>query len=451
MTPANSATNNTSMNVAYGEKITMGPDGKLNVPDQPVVPYIEGDGIGPDIWKASVRVLDAAVEKAYDGTRKIHWKEILAGEKAFNETGEWLPAESLDIANEYLVSIKGPLTTPTGGGIRSLNVALRQTLDLYVCLRPVRWFQGVPSPVKHPEWVDMVIFRENTEDIYAGIEYQAGTPEAEKFKKFLLEEMGVTKIRFPETSSFGVKPVSREGSQRLVKAAIEYAISHYKPTVTLVHKGNIMKFTEGGFKNWGYELAKTEFGDKVFTWDEWETIKKEKGEKEANEAIRQAKSSGKIIINDVIADNFLQQILLAPKDYSVVATLNLNGDYISDALAAAVGGIGIAPGANINYNSGHAIFEATHGTAPRFANTDTMNPSSLILSGVMLLEYMGWHEAAELITGGLTATIMRKTVTIDFYNLMTDATLLKTSEFAGEIIRNMGLNISPVMLKKAES
>lgn len=451
MTPANSATNNTSMNVAYGEKITMGPDGKLNVPDQPVVPYIEGDGIGPDIWKASVRVLDAAVEKAYDGTRKIHWKEILAGEKAFNETGEWLPAESLDIANEYLVSIKGPLTTPTGGGIRSLNVALRQTLDLYVCLRPVRWFQGVPSPVKHPEWVDMVIFRENTEDIYAGIEYQAGTPEAEKFKKFLLEEMGVTKIRFPETSSFGVKPVSREGSQRLVKAAIEYAIAHYKPTVTLVHKGNIMKFTEGGFKNWGYELAKTEFGDKVFTWDEWETIKKEKGEKEANEAIRQAKSSGKIIINDVIADNFLQQILLAPKDYSVVATLNLNGDYISDALAAAVGGIGIAPGANINYNSGHAIFEATHGTAPRFANTDTMNPSSLILSGVMLLEYMGWHEAAELITGGLTATIMRKTVTIDFYNLMTDATLLKTSEFAAEIIRNMGLNISPVMLKKAES
>jgi isocitrate dehydrogenase len=450
MTAANTATSNTSPNNTYGEKITMGTDGKLNVPSHPVIPFIEGDGIGPDIWKASVRVLDAAVEKAYDGTRKIHWKEILAGEKAFNQTGEWLPTETLDLAKEYLVSIKGPLTTPIGGGIRSLNVALRQTLDLYVCLRPVRWFQGVPSPVKHPEWVDMVIFRENTEDIYAGIEYKAGTPEAEKFKKFLLEEMGVTQIRFPDSSSFGVKPVSKDGSQRLIRAAIEYAIEHHKPTVSLVHKGNIMKYTEGGFKNWGYELAKTEFGDKVFTWDEWETIKKEKSEKDANEALRVAKTTGKIIINDVIADNFLQQILLAPKDYSVVATLNLNGDYISDALAAAVGGIGIAPGANINYKTGYAIFEATHGTAPRFANTDSMNPSSLILSGVMLLEYLGWHEAAELITGGLSATIMRKTVTIDFYNLMTDATLLKTSEFASEIIRNMGLHISPVILKKAE-
>jgi isocitrate dehydrogenase len=450
MTAANTATSNITPNNTYGEKITMGADGKLIVPSHPVIPFIEGDGIGPDIWKASVRVLDAAVEKAYDGTRKIHWKEILAGEKAFNQTGEWLPAETLDLAKEYLVSIKGPLTTPIGGGIRSLNVALRQTLDLYVCLRPVRWFQGVPSPVKHPEWVDMVIFRENTEDIYAGIEYKAGTPEAEKFKKFLLEEMGVTQIRFPDSSSFGVKPVSKDGSQRLIRAAIEYAIEHHKPTVSLVHKGNIMKYTEGGFKNWGYELARTEFGDKVFTWDEWESIKKEKGEKEANEALRVAKTSGKIIINDVIADNFLQQILLAPKDYSVVATLNLNGDYISDALAAAVGGIGIAPGANINYTTGYAIFEATHGTAPRFANTDSMNPSSLILSGVMLLEYLGWHEAAELITGGLSATIMRKTVTIDFYNLMTDATLLKTSEFASEIIRNMGLHISPVILKKAE-
>lgn len=451
MTSANAATTHTISDRSQGEKITMGPDNKLNVPDHPVIPYIEGDGIGPDIWKASVRVLDAAVEKAYDGARRIHWKEILAGEKSFNLNGSWLPEESLDVAKEYLVSIKGPLTTPTGGGIRSLNVALRQTLDLYVCLRPVRWFQGVPSPVKHPEWVDMVIFRENTEDIYAGIEYKAGTPEAEKFKKFLLDEMGVTQIRFPDSSSFGVKPVSKDGSERLVRAAIEYAISHHRPTVSLVHKGNIMKFTEGGFKNWGYDLAKREFGEKVFTWDEWEQIKKEKGEKEANEALRSAKSSGKIIINDVIADNFLQQILLAPKDFSVVATLNLNGDYISDALAAAVGGIGIAPGANINYNSGHAIFEATHGTAPRFANTDTMNPSSLILSGVMMLEYMGWHEAAELITGGLSATIMRKTVTIDFYNLMTDATLLKTSEFASEVIRNMGLNISPVILKKAES
>lgn len=451
MSNTTTATNNNLMNnIGLGEKITMGDNGQLQVPNNPIIPFIEGDGIGPDIWSASVQVLNAAVEKAYDGTRKIHWKEILAGEKAFNETGEWLPAESLDIANEYLLAIKGPLTTPIGGGIRSLNVALRQTLDLYVCLRPVKWFQGVPSPVKHPEWVDMVIFRENTEDIYAGIEYQNGTPEAEKFKKFLLEEMGVTKVRFPETSSFGVKPVSKEGSQRLVRAAIEYAIAHRKPSVSLVHKGNIMKFTEGGFKNWGYELAKTEFGDKVFTWEEWETIKNEKGEKEANEALRVAKHSGKVIVNDVIADNFLQQILLAPRDFSVVATLNLNGDYISDALAAAVGGIGIAPGANINYKTGHAIFEATHGTAPRFANTDTMNPSSLILSGVMMLEYMGWHEAAELITGGLSATIMRKTVTIDFYNLMTDATLLKTSEFAHEIIRNMGLNISPVMMRKAD-
>jgi len=451
MNTAHTATSNTSSPATYGgEKITMGADHKLIVPAHPVIPYIEGDGIGPDIWRATASVLDAAVEKAYDGTRKIHWKEILAGEKAFNQTGSWLPDESLEIAKEYLVSIKGPLTTPIGGGIRSLNVALRQTLDLYVCLRPVRWFQGVPSPVRHPEWVDMVIFRENTEDIYAGIEYQAGTPEAEKFKKFLLEEMGVNKIRFPETSSFGVKPVSKEGSERLIRAAIRYAIEHHRPTVSLVHKGNIMKYTEGGFKNWGYALAKAEFGEKVFTWDEWESIKKEKGEKEANEALRTARSNGRILINDVIADNFLQQILLAPKDYSVVATLNLNGDYISDALAAAVGGIGIAPGANINYLSGHAIFEATHGTAPRFANTDTMNPSSLILSGVMMLEYMGWHEAAELITGGLSATIMRKTVTIDFYNLMTDATLLKTSEFANEIIRNMGLNISPVMLKKAE-
>lgn len=450
MTEANAAAQNHTANNTTGEKITMGAGKKLNVPAQPIIPFIEGDGIGPDIWKASVRVLDTAVEKAYNGTRKIHWKEILAGEKAFKQTGEWLPAESLDIAKEYLVSIKGPLTTPTGGGIRSLNVAMRQTLDLYVCLRPVRWFTGVPSPVKHPEWVDMVIFRENTEDIYAGIEYKAGTPEAEKFCKFLIEEMGVTQIRFPESSSFGVKPVSREGSQRLVRAAIEFALEQKRNTLTLVHKGNIMKFTEGGFKNWGYELAQEEYGDKVFTWDQWESIKKEKGETEANAAINDAKQKGKLIINDVIADNFLQQILLAPKDFSVVATLNLNGDYISDALAAAVGGIGIAPGANINYDTGYAVFEATHGTAPRFANTDTMNPSSLILSGVMMLEYLGWHEAAQLIVNGLSATIMRKRVTIDFYNLMTDATLLKTSEFATEIIKNMGVHIEPVMLKKAE-
>jgi len=432
------------------EKIVLGKDKKIIVPNHPIIPFIEGDGIGPDIWSASVRVFDSAVEKAYNGTKKIEWREILAGEKAFNKTGEWLPKETLEAAKEYIVSIKGPLTTPVGGGIRSLNVALRQTLDLFVCLRPVRWFHGVPSPVRHPEWVDMVIFRENTEDIYAGIEYEAGTPEANKFKDFLINEMGVTEIRFPESSSFGVKPVSKEGSQRLIKAAIEYALENKQPSVTLVHKGNIMKYTEGGFKNWGYELSKENYEEKVFTWNEWEAIKKEENENAANEALRNAQQKGKLIIKDVIADNFLQQILLAPKEYSVVATLNLNGDYISDALAAAVGGIGIAPGANINYETGYAIFEATHGTAPRFANTDSMNPSSLILSGVMMLEYMGWHEAAKLITDALSVTIMRKKVTIDFYNLMTDATLLKTSEFATELIKNMGVSIEPVVLGKAE-
>lgn len=433
------------------EKISLNNTHQLQVPDCPIIPFIEGDGIGPDIWKATSRVLDAAVEKAYQNKRKIQWKEILAGQKAFDKTGEWLPEATLDAAKEYVVSIKGPLTTPVGGGIRSLNVALRQTLDLYVCLRPVRWFQGVPSPVKHPEWVDMVIFRENTEDIYAGIEYQAGTPEAEKMKNFLENEMGVKEaIRFPESSSFGIKPVSKEGSERLIKAAIQYALDENRPTVTLVHKGNIMKFTEGSFKNWGYELASSEFGDKVFTWPQWEQIKKEKDEDAANEALRLAQQQGKLIVNDVIADNFLQQILLAPKNFSVVATMNLNGDYISDALAAAVGGIGIAPGANINYKTGNAIFEATHGTAPRFANTDSMNPSSLILSGVMMLEYIGWKEAAKLITDALSATIMRKRVTIDFYNLMTDATLLKTSEFATELIKNMGLSIEPMVLEKAE-
>jgi isocitrate dehydrogenase len=420
------------------QKITMGADAKLQVPEYPIIPFIEGDGIGPDVWSASKAVLDAAVEKVYGGKRKIEWKEILAGEKAYNATGEWLPAETLDAAREYLVSIKGPLTTPIGGGIRSLNVALRQELDLFVCLRPVSWFQGVPSPVKHPEDVDMVIFRENTEDIYAGIEFKYDSPEAAKLLAFLRDELGAgKKIRFPETTSFGIKPVSKDGSERLVRAAIEYAIEHKRPTVTLVHKGNIMKFTEGGFKNWGYELAAREFGDKVFTWEQWEQIKKETNEDEANNALKHAKASGKIIIDDVIADNFLQQILLAPKNFSVVATLNLNGDYISDALAAAVGGIGIAPGANINYVTGHAVFEATHGTAPRFANTDTMNPSSLLLSGVMMLEYMGWNEAADAILEALKTTIKRKRVTIDFYNLMQDATLLKTSEFATEIIKNL--------------
>lgn len=416
----------------------MGTNGQLNVPDMPIIPFIEGDGIGPDVWSASRLVLDAAVEKAYGGRRKIEWKEMLAGEKAFKQTGEWLPAETLNIARDYLVSIKGPLTTPVGGGIRSLNVALRQELDLYVCLRPVRWFKGVPSPVVHPENVDMVIFRENTEDIYAGIEYYYDTAEAKKLLEFLTEELGAgKKIRFPETSSLGIKPVSKDGSERLVRAAIQYALEHRKPSVTLVHKGNIMKFTEGAFKIWGYELAKNEFGDKVYTWEQWEKIKKEQGEDAANAEMKQAVANGKLIIKDVIADNFLQQILLAPKDYSVVATLNLNGDYISDAAAAAVGGIGISPGANINYLTGHAVFEATHGTAPRFANTDTMNPSSLLLSGVMMLEYMGWHEAAHSITEALSVTIMRKRVTVDFYNLMHDATLLKTSEFAKEIVKNL--------------
>lgn len=418
------------------EKISM-TNGQLQVPNHPIIPFIEGDGIGPDIWRASVRVFDAAVEKAYGGKRKIEWKEVLAGEKAFQQTGEWLPKATLDAFKEYLVSIKGPLSTPVGGGIRSLNVAMRQELDLYACVRPVRWFDKVPSPVKHPERVDMVIFRENTEDIYAGIEYMYGTPEAEKLLNFLQNEMGVKKIRFPETSSLGIKPVSKEGTERLVRAALKYALEQKLPSLTLVHKGNIMKFTEGGFKNWGYELAVREFGDKVYTWEQWEATKKASGEEEANKELNVAIAHKKLIVKDVIADNFLQQILLAPQDYSVVATLNLNGDYISDALAAAVGGIGIAPGANINYLTGHAVFEATHGTAPRFANTDTMNPSSVILSGVMMLEYMGWKEAADIITHGLSTAIARKRVTIDFYKLMDDATLVKTSEFADEVIKHL--------------
>jgi isocitrate dehydrogenase len=418
------------------EKISM-TNGQLQVPDQPIIPFIEGDGIGPDIWRASVRVFDAAVQKAYGGKRKIEWKEVLAGEKAFQQTGEWLPKATLDAFKEYLVSIKGPLSTPVGGGIRSLNVAMRQELDLYACVRPVRWFDKVPSPVKHPERVDMVIFRENTEDIYAGIEYMYGTPEADKLLKFLQNELGVKKIRFPETSSLGIKPVSKEGTERLVRAALKYALEQKLPSLTLVHKGNIMKFTEGGFKNWGYELAVREFGDRVYTWEQWEATKKASGEDDANRELNIAIAHKKLIVKDVIADNFLQQILLAPQDYSVVATLNLNGDYISDALAAAVGGIGIAPGANINYLTGHAVFEATHGTAPRFANTDTMNPSSVILSGVMMLEYMGWKEAADIIVHGLSTAIARKRVTVDFYKLMDDATLVKTSEFADEVIKHL--------------
>lgn len=429
----------------------MGSNGKLNVPDNPIIPFIEGDGIGPEIWAVAEKVFNTAVAKAYSGKRKIEWKEILAGEKAFKQTGEWLPAESLQIAKEYIVSIKGPLTTPIGGGIRSLNVAMRQDLDLYACVRPVKWFKGVPSPVVNPQDVDMVIFRENTEDIYAGIEWKAGSEQAKKFEKFLIEEMGVKNIRFPGDSSYGVKPVSSEGSKRLVRSAIEHALENMLPSVTLVHKGNIMKFTEGGFKTWGYEVARQEFGDKTFTWDEWDELKKEHGEAHANEVQRKAIHEGKLLVKDIIADNFLQQILIAPKEFSVVATLNLNGDYISDALAAEVGGIGIAPGGNINYKTGYAVFEATHGTAPKFAGTNSMNPSSIILSGCMLLEYIGWKEAADLITDALQAAIMRKRVTIDFYNLMTGATLLKTSEFGEEIISSIGIVTGDGQLKKSSS
>ncbi|WP_324672167.1 NADP-dependent isocitrate dehydrogenase [Hymenobacter sp. GOD-10R] len=419
-----------------GQKITI-KDGKLTVPDQPIIPFIEGDGTGPDIWAASVRVLDAAVEKAYGDTRKLVWKEVLAGEKAFKQVNNWLPNDTLDAFREYLVGIKGPLTTPVGGGIRSLNVALRQELDLYACVRPVRWFEGVPSPVKRPELTDMVIFRENTEDIYAGIEYMNGTPQAQKMLEFLQDEMSVKKIRFPETSSFGIKPVSKEGTERLVRAAIEYAIEHKKPSVTIVHKGNIMKFTEGAFKTWGYELAEREFGDKVYTWAQYDKVLAKQGQEVADAQQKAALDGGKILIKDSIADAFLQQILLRPSEYSVVATLNLNGDYISDALAAIVGGIGIAPGANINYATGHAIFEATHGTAPKYANQDKVNPGSVILSGAMMLEYLGWQEAADLIYKGLEAAIASKRVTYDFERLMEGATLLKTSEFGDEIIKDM--------------
>lgn len=412
-------------------------NGKLQVPDFPVIPFIIGDGTGPDIWNASVRVFDAAVEKAYHGTRKIMWKEVLAGEKAFSTTGNWLPDETLDAFKEYLVGIKGPLTTPVGGGIRSLNVALRQILDLYVCLRPVRWFQGVPSPVKRPDKVDMHIFRENTEDIYAGIEYMHGTPEVQKVISFLVNEMGVSKIRFPETSSIGIKPVSLDGTERLVRAAIEYTISHNLPSLTIVHKGNIMKFTEGAFKQWGYALVEREYGDKTFTWAQYDRISAEQGRAAADEAQNKAVAEGKIIVKDVIADAFLQQILLRPDEYSVIATLNLNGDYISDALAAMVGGIGIAPGANINYQNGYAIFEATHGTAPKYADLDQVNPGSVILSGALMFEYLGWNEAASLIYKSMEKTIANKTVTYDFHRLMEGATKLKTSEFGTAIISNM--------------
>ncbi|GEL05120.1 NADP-dependent isocitrate dehydrogenase [Rummeliibacillus stabekisii] len=412
-------------------------NGVLNVPNNPVIPFIEGDGIGPDIWAAASRVIDAAVEKAYNGEKKIEWLEVLAGQKAFDKTGEWLPQETLDKINEYLIAIKGPLTTPIGGGIRSLNVALRQQLDLYVCLRPVRHFEGVPSPVKRPEDVDMVIFRENTEDIYAGIEYKEGSDEVKKVINFLKTEMGVNKIRFPETSGIGIKPVSKEGTERLVRAAINYAIKEGRKSVTLVHKGNIMKFTEGAFKTWGYAVAENEFADKTFTWNQYDAIKEEKGQEAADKAQEEALSAGKILIKDSIADIFLQQILTRPKEFDVVATMNLNGDYISDALAAQVGGIGIAPGANINYVSGHAIFEATHGTAPKYAGLDKVNPSSVLLSGVLMLEHLGWKEAADLITASVENTIASKVVTYDFARLMDGAKEVKTSEFADELIKNM--------------
>ena len=411
--------------------------GKLKVPKNPIIPFIEGDGIGPDIWAATVRVLDAAVEKAYGGEKQIVWKEVLCGQKAFDATGEWLPDETLDAIKKYLVAIKGPLTTPVGGGIRSLNVALRQKLDLYACVRPVRHFEGVPSPVKKPEDVNMVIYRENTEDIYAGIEYLHGTKELKKLKKFLVKEMGVTQIRFPDTVSLGIKPVSVEGTQRLVRAAIEYALDNKLPSMTLVHKGNIMKFTEGKFKEWGYDLAEEEYGDRVWTWRQYDKIKAEEGADAANKAQEKALKGGALLVKDVIADAFLQQILLRPKEYSVIATLNLNGDYISDALAAEVGGIGIAPGANINYVSGRAIFEATHGTAPKYAGLDKVNPSSVILSGEMMMRYLGWNEAADLIIKGIEGAILSKRVTYDFERLMDGATLLKCSEFGTEIIENM--------------
>lgn len=418
------------------EKITTN-QGVLNVPNNPVVPFIIGDGIGPDIWNAASRVLDAAVEKAYNGEKKIEWKEVLAGQKAFDETGEWLPEVTLDTIREYLIAIKGPLTTPIGGGIRSLNVALRQELDLFTCLRPVRWFKGVPSPVKRPEDTDMVIFRENTEDIYAGIEFQEGTDDVKKVVDFLQNEMGAKNIRFPETSGIGIKPVSKEGTERLVRAAINYAFDNNRRNVTLVHKGNIMKFTEGAFKKWGYDLAEREFGDRVFTWQQYDKIVEEQGKDAANKAQSNAEAEGKLIVKDSIADIFLQQILTRPAEFDVVATMNLNGDYISDALAAQVGGIGIAPGANINYETGHAIFEATHGTAPKYAGLDKVNPSSVLLSGVLMLEHLGWQEAADKVTQSVEATIASKVVTYDFARLMDGATEVKSSEFADELIKNL--------------
>lgn len=429
---------NVRYQVPAGDRITI-KNGILTVPENPVIPFIEGDGTGADIWRASVRVLDAAVAKAYGGKRKISWLEVYAGEKSFTQFNTWLPDATVDAFRDFLVGIKGPLTTPVGGGIRSLNVALRQLLDLYVCLRPVRWFKGVPSPVKHPEKVDMVIFRENTEDIYAGIEFEEGSEANQKFLKLFQEnfpkEFG--KIRFPSTCGIGIKPVSREGSERLIRSSLEYALSNKRKSVTFVHKGNIMKFTEGAFRTWGYALAEKEFGSKVYTWEQWERTKKEKGEAAANQEQKDALATGKILVKDAIADITLQQVLTRPDEFDVIATLNLNGDYLSDALAAQVGGIGIAPGGNINYVTGHAVFEATHGTAPKYANLDRVNPGSVVLSGEMMLRYMGWTEAADLIIKGMDGAIAAKTVTYDFARLMEGAKEVKCSEFGTAVINHM--------------
>lgn len=407
------------------------------MPDEVIIPYIEGDGVGAEITPATQSIVDSAVARCYGGARKIEWKEVLAGEKAFHRTGSWLPEETMETFQEYLVGIKGPLTTPVGGGIRSLNVALRQELDLYVCLRPVRWYKGVVSPVKEPQKVDMHIFRENTEDIYAGIEWMQGTPEAQKFYAFLRDEMGVDKVRFPETSSFGVKPVSVEGSERLIRCAIGYAVERRLPSVTLVHKGNIMKFTEGGFKTWGYALAEREFSDETFTMRQYDRIRKEHDAEAAEKALSAAKTAGKVIVKDVIADAFLQNTLLVPEEYSVIATLNLNGDYISDQLAAMVGGIGIAPGANINYKTGHAIFEATHGTAPAIAGKNVVNPSSLLLSAAMMLDYLGWKEAAQSIERAMEKAFESRRATVDLSRFMENGTTLSTTEFRDTVIRNL--------------
>lgn len=422
-----------------GQKINI-QDGKLHVPDHPIIPFVEGDGTGRDIWRASVRVFDAAVQKAYGGKRKIAWMEVFAGEKSFTQFGSWLPNETVEAFKEFLVGIKGPLTTPIGGGIRSLNVALRQALDLYVCLRPVQYFKGVPSPMLHPEYVDMVIFRENTEDIYTGIEFENGLPDTIKFKQLLKHNFPAeyAKIRFPDTAGFGVKPVSVEGTHRLVRAAVQWALDNKRKSVTLVHKGNIMKYTEGAFRNWGYELAEREFGDQIYTWAQWNRTKETYGEEAANAEQATALSQGRLLIKDVIADIVFQQTITRSREFDVLATMNLNGDYLSDAIAALVGGIGIAPGGNINYTTGHAVFEATHGTAPKYTDKDMVNPGSVVLSGEMMFRYMGWHEAADLILKGISGAIGTKNVTYDFHRLMDNATLLKCSEFGDAIIEHMG-------------